>query len=142
MLVFLENVLGMLPVMGVHAFEKGVQPAAAVTPSLVLRGKGITASGFEASQGFVVRAGSLAVGDTVPSMQQHVRGMYDLRQQLIGNGVMARDGDGYRFSQDYVFTSPSTAAAVVLGRSANGRVEWKDAQGRTLKALQAGEASA
>jgi hypothetical protein len=44
--------------------------------------------------------------------------------------------EGYRFAQDYVFSSPSTAAAVVLGRSANGRIEGKDAQGRTLKALQ------
>jgi hypothetical protein len=45
-----------------------------------------------------------------------------------------------RFSQDYVFSSPSTAAAVVLGRSANGRVEWKDSQGRMLKQLQGMEA--
>jgi len=28
----------------------------------------------------------------------------------------------------------------VLGRSANGRIEWKDAQGRTLKELQQAEA--
>ena len=34
----------------------------------------------------------------------------------------------------------TTAAAVVLGRSANGRIEWKDGQGRTLKALQEAEA--
>ncbi|MDP1650160.1 MAG: GIY-YIG nuclease family protein [Rubrivivax sp.] len=40
-----------------------------------------------------------------------------------------------------VFTSPSTAAAVLLGRSANGRNEWKDAQGRPLKELQAQEAT-
>jgi hypothetical protein len=72
-------------------------------------------------------------------MQQHVRGMFDLRQELIGNGVLVAEGSGYRFSQDYVFTSPSTAAAVVLGRSANGRIEWKDGQGRTLKELQAQE---
>ena len=32
------------------------------------------------------------------------------------------------------------AAAVVLGFSANGRIEWKDARGRTLKELQAQEA--
>jgi len=31
---------------------------------------------------------------------------------------------------------------VVLGRSANGRIEWKDAKGRTLKELQALEAQA
>jgi Domain of unknown function (DUF4357) len=41
-----------------------------------------------------------------------------------------------------VFSSPSAAATVVLGRSANGRIEWKDAQGRTLKELQAQEATA
>ena len=74
-------------------------------------------------------------------MQQHVRGLYELRQELIGNGVLAAEAIGYRFSQDYVFTSPSNAAAVVLGRSANGRIEWKDAQGRTLKELQAQEAT-
>jgi hypothetical protein len=38
------------------------------------------------------------------------------------------------------FSSPSTAAAVVLGRSANGRVEWKAADGRTLKEIQEAEA--
>jgi len=46
----------------------------------------------------------------------------------------------YRFTQDYVFSSPSNAAATVLGRGANGRVEWKGADGRTLKELQEAEA--
>ena len=45
----------------------------------------------------------------------------------------------YAFTQDYTFSSPSTAASVVLGRSANGRVDWKDAQGRELKVLQGNE---
>ena len=53
--------------------------------------------------------------------------------------VLRDDGMSYG---DYVFTSPSTAAAVELGRSANGRIEWKDAQVRTLKELQAQEAPA
>jgi hypothetical protein len=100
----------------------------------------VLASGYEASQGFVVKAGSHAVAETVPSMQQHVRGMFDLRQERIANGVLALADGLYRFTQDYSFSSPSTAAAVVLGRSANGRIEWKDAQGRTLKALQEAEA--
>ncbi len=58
------------------------------------------------------------------------------------NGVLAIDGAGFRFSQDCAFSSPSTAAAMVLGRGANGRIEWKDGQGRTLKEIQAQEASA
>jgi len=143
MQVFLENMLGMLPVLGVHAFEQIAALATTVADTvLTCKGKGVTASGYEATQGFVVKAGSQAVGESVPSMQQHVRGMYDLREELIGNGVLVREGDHYRFAQDYVFSSPSTAAAVVLGRSANGRVEWKDAGGRTLKELQAMEAAA
>jgi len=144
MLVFLGSVLGMLPVLGVHAFEQAPAAAAAAVTLLQCKGKGAVASGYEASQGFVVKAGSQAVADTVPSMQQYVRGMYELRQELIAIGVLApasdTPADGYRFTQDYVFSSPSTAAAVVLGRSANGRVEWKDGQGQTLKALQEMEA--
>jgi hypothetical protein len=141
MLVFLSNMLGMLPVLGVQAFEQAPPAAAVAATLLTCKGKGVLAAGYESSQGFVVKTGSHAVAESVPSMQHHVRGMYELRQELIGNGVLAAEGSGYRFSQDYVFTSPSTAAAVVLGRSANGRIEWKDAQGRTLKELQAQEAT-
>ena len=140
MLVFLDHMLGMLPVLGVHAFESAPAVAAKASPVLTCKGKGVQASGYEASQGFVVKAGSLAVAESVPSMQLHVRGMYDVRQELIANGVLALAEGLYRFTQDYSFSSPSTAAAVVLGRSANGRIEWKDAQGRTLKELQEAEA--
>ncbi|WP_342617478.1 DUF4357 domain-containing protein [Rhodoferax sp. GW822-FHT02A01] len=141
--VFLGHMLGMLPVLGVHAFEQAPKaPAAKAGPVLTCKGKGVQATGYEASQGFVVRAGSQAVAEAVPSMAQHVRGMFDVRQELIGNGVLAMQGGLYLFTQDYSFSSPSTAAAVVLGRSANGRVEWKAADGRTLKELQEAEASA
>ena len=140
--VFLAHMLGMLPVLGVHAFEQAPKaPAAKASPVLTCKGKGVQATGYEASQGFVVLAGSQAVLDTVPSMALHVRGMYDLRQELIGNGVLAMQGALYQFTQDYSFSSPSTAAAVVLGRSANGRIEWKAGDGRTLKELQEAEAA-
>jgi hypothetical protein len=139
--VFLAHMLGMLPVLGVHAFEQAPAPTAKASPVLTCKGKGVLATGYEASQGFVVKAGSQAVAEAVPSMAQHVRGMYDVRQELIANGVLALEAGLYRFTQDYSFSSPSTAAAVVLGRSANGRIEWKDAQGRTLKELQEAEAN-
>ena len=127
---------------GGHAFEQTPKaPAAKAGPVLTCKGKGVQATGYEASQGFVVRAGSQAVADSVPSMALHVRGMYDLRQELIGNGVLGLRGGLYQFTQDYSFSSPSTAAAVVLGRSANGRIEWKAADGRTLKELQEAEAA-
>ncbi len=136
--VFLGHMLGVLPVLGVHAFEQAPKKTAGTADPVVLtcKGKGVLATGYESSQGFVVQAGSQAVMDTVPSMAQHVRGMFALRQELISNGVLALADGLYQFTQDYSFGSPSTAASVVLGRSANGRVEWKNADGRTLKEIQ------
>jgi hypothetical protein len=136
--------LGMLPVLGVHAFEQGGQQSKSASPTeslLTCRGKGVAASGFESTQGFVVKAGSHAVLNEVPSLEQHVPGVHSQRQDLIVFGILKLDGNRYTFAQDYVFNSPSMAAAVILGRSANGRIEWKDASGRTLKTLQEMEAS-
>ena len=74
-------------------------------------------------------------------MAEHLPGMLAKRQELIDLGVLAQQGHDYAFNQDYTFSSPSTAASVVLGRSANGRVDWKDAQGRALKVLQENESA-
>lgn len=137
MQVFLDNILGMLPVLGIHAFEQASFVAAVKkNAQLTCKGKGVFASGYESTQGFVVKAGSGAVGEETSSMREYGRGAYELRRELIGNGVLQVDNGNYRFAQDYAFNSPSTAAAVVLGRSGNGRIEWKDSQGRTLKELQ------
>jgi hypothetical protein len=137
MQVFLDNMLGMLPILGISAFEvASLRVPNISTPLLSCSGKGVVAQGYESTQGFVVNAGSKAVLSSVPSMQEHVKGMFDLREDLIKNGVLADKVQYYEFSQDYTFSSPSTAAAVVLGRSANGRIEWKDKAGRTLKDIQ------
>ena len=40
------------------------------------------------------------------------------------------------FTKDVEFSSPSAAAAVVHGGSANGLIAWKDKLGRTLKDLE------
>lgn len=139
MLVFLDHMLGMLPVLGVHAFEQA--PAAKsvqAVPSTELRceGKGVIARGYESTQGFVVMEGSGAVAEVVPSFEHNKPGRFAQRDDLIESGVLTVHGDAYRFTQDYVFTSPSTAATIILGRSTNGRTKWRDAQGRTLKELQ------
>ena len=58
------------------------------------------------------------------------------RKALIESGVLATQGSGLMFADDYVFDSPSLAAMVLLGRSANGRIEWKTEDGITLKDVQ------
>lgn len=55
------------------------------------------------------------------------------RQKLIAKGIVDSD---FLFTNDYIFTSPSLAAAIVLGRSANGRTEWKTANQKTLNMLE------
>lgn len=140
MQVFLQNMLGMLPVMGVQAFEQvAAAPARSVT-LLTCKGKGVQASGYVSSQGFVVKSGSLATGSPNASFQK-ARGMAALRDDLIKSGVLVAEGEALRFTQDYAFSSPSAASDLVLGGSTNGRLQWKDAAGKTLKDLQAQELS-
>jgi hypothetical protein len=135
--VFLQNILGMLPVLGVQAFEPGHGAAVAGTqPLLTCSGRGITATGVDTPQGFVVRSGSQAATEARPSLAEHFPSLIELRAHLQESGVLVEDGTALRFTQDFTFSSPSQASAVVLARPSNGRTDWKDAKGRTLKQLQ------
>ena len=58
--------------------------------------------------------------------------VHNLRQKLIEEQVLLQDGNTYRFTTDYIFSSPSAAAVTILGRNANGWIEWKYEDGRTL----------
>ena len=130
--LYFNDMLLCLPVVGVSFFETShVRESGSL--DLVLIGKNVTAHGFEVAAGFVVRSASQAVKDEVPSIHSYVS---DLRSELKSKGVLHEQGDTFQFSQDYLFKSPSTASSVILGRSSNGRTEWKDTKGRTLKDIQ------
>jgi hypothetical protein len=129
---FLSEMLLCFPVLGLGVFSPA-NAAATTGPTLRLASKGVTAEGYETPEGFVVRAGGKAAATEVPSCHAYLR---ELRAALIANGVLKPSTDGFVFTQDYVFASPSTAAGVVLGRSSNGRIEWKTSDGRTLRELQ------
>jgi hypothetical protein len=133
---FLEQMLSTLSVLKIEVFEKP-EEISDTAELLYLEAKGLKASGYESDAGFVVKAGSespLLEVPTVPS------GVKKLRSELKSQGVLAEEGNHLRMQQDYVFSSPSHAAAVILARSANGRIEWKDRSGRTLRAIQEAEA--
>lgn len=140
--VFLHIMLGMLPVLRIHAFEQS--PNSGVTgkyPALTCQGRGATATGHDTPQGFVIQAGSFAVADEAQSLKLYLPNVNELRTELQKNGVLIPESNLLRFTQNYTFSSPSLAASVVLGRSSNGRTEWKDAGGQTLKQLQEAQAS-
>jgi len=138
--VFLGNILGMLPVLGIHAFEQSAAPTSKTIILLSCQGRGVLATGQDTPQGFVVRAGSCAAAQEVPSLKEHAPSVSEFRNELLKNGVLMLNGDRLEFKQDYTFSSPSTAASVILGRNSNGRIEWKDTSGRSLKQLQEAEA--
>lgn len=55
------------------------------------------------------------------------------RQILFDKGIV---DDNFTFTQDWAFTSPSLAAAIVVGYSINGRNAWKNKKGISLKEIE------
>ncbi len=92
--------------------------------------RGADAVAVFTDEGLVVRKGSRAAPSEVPSTPAWVK---MARQELQATEVLVKEANGeIRFSADYLFSSPSAAAAVVMGRSANGPQEWKDQNGISL----------
>jgi Domain of unknown function (DUF4357) len=131
---FLDEMLVFFPLVGVSAFEMA---DASTTDARVLHLKGpdTIARGYDTPEGFRVLAGATGRIETVPSIHAY---LIAKRDQMIEAGLLAPEAGVLRLTQDYAFDSPSQAAAVLLGRSANGRTEWTDENGRTLKSIQEG----
>ncbi len=98
--------------------------------------RGADGQGEPTSDGFVVLKGSKAAITEVKSMTQS---FIMLRQRLIDEGVLVSKDSYLEFTDDYIFSSPLTAAAILMGRNANGLTEWKNKDGKTLKEFEAAE---
>lgn len=85
---------------------------------------GVNATAREASDEFVVLAGSLARRREVPSCSE---GLRRRRAQLIADKILVptEDGKSFSFVVDTAFDSPSGAAGVVYGGSSSGTLHWK-----------------
>ena len=59
-----------------------------------------------------------------------------LREKLLADKIVVVEGGVFRFTKDTLFSSPSTAASIIMGRCANGLLEWKTDDGRILKMLE------
>jgi hypothetical protein len=135
---FLKHILLICPTIGITVFQ---QPIAATPQTQLLRlnAPELVATGYEVDDGFVVRQGSQARNRLAAGMPE---GAIDLRIALMDKKLLVEDGENLRLTQDYTFTSPSRAAAMMLGYKVDGRTAWKDANGRTLKEIQTGAAAA
>lgn len=131
---FIENIKLLVNTLGHKVFEEKRETAAANKPSdnvFYLRGpRGAEASGAPNSEGFVVFKGSKCAATTVNSIQPSFA---KYRQKLLDAGTLKAEGESCLLLDDLVVSSPSTAAAIVLGRNANGLTEWRLANGTSLK---------
>ena len=98
------------------------------------KGSGADGVGEYTTEGFVVLKGSKGRIENVASIQGTSN--VQIRESLVMDGVMAAQDGRYVFTRNHLFSSPSQAAMALMGRSANGWVEWKAANGDTLDELK------
>ncbi len=127
-----ETAATLLATLGQPIFEPLTNAPTAKGEKELFYCKGPAANGVGeyTSEGFVVHKGSTARIEIVASIKGTSQERF--RQQLVTDGVLTLNGDHYVFTRDHLFSSPSMAAIAVLGRSANGWLEWKTEQGQTL----------
>ena len=91
--------------------------------------KVIEATCERTTEGFVVLEGSQVEIKDSPYLPASLK---EMRQNLIASQVIQ---DGV-LKEKQLFSSPSYAAAFLLGMQTNGRTDWKNQDGRTLKELE------
>ena len=89
--------------------------------------RGAQAKGMIVADGFVVLKDSIIASSTTQSMSVSLQ---NLRNKLINDKII---DNNFKFTKNYIFTSPSLAAAIVMGRNANGRTEWKTSDNKSIK---------
>ena len=127
-----ETAATLLATLGQPIFEPltNAPTAQGETELFYCKGSGADGVGEYTNEGFVVLKGSLGRVDNVASIQGTSNERF--RQQLVTSGILALQNGALAFTRDHLFTSPSMAAMALMGRSANGWIEWKAANGKTL----------
>lgn len=131
-----ETISTLVATLGFPVFEplKRIDTLALRQDLLFCRASEADGRGYYSDDGFVVLKGSSGRRENVPS----IRGTSDerFRDRLIRDGVLRVEGDRIVFERDHLFPAPSSAAIALTGRTANGWLEWKNAEGKSLKELR------
>lgn len=132
---FISNSLLLVNSLGYKAFETVKSSSIKEDAHLfyIRAARGADATGMIVPDGFAVLKGSKAASTVTHSIGE---GLEKLRNTLFDNHTIDTD---FVFVKDYVFNSPSYAAGVVMGRSANGKTEWKDLNGKNLNDIEVEE---
>lgn len=135
---FIEYIKMLVNTLGHKVFEekREFRPKQKQESFFIKSTRGADGQGEPTSDGFVVFKSSKASATLVNSATSN---FVVFRKKLIDEGVLVDKGEFLEFSDDYIFSSPSTAAAMVMGRNANGLTEWKTKNGKTLKQSESNE---
>lgn len=139
---FLEQIKLILPVMGfkflisstIKESDKNyISDKKLANETYLIKTKSFKATMQETDQGYIVSKGSEAKKGLSKSCTETYRNM---RRKLVETGIMKENLDKLIFTEDTVFTSPSAASNMVLGRNSNGFTEWVTKVGLTFKEVQ------
>ncbi|MFN4123448.1 MAG: GIY-YIG nuclease family protein [Flavobacteriales bacterium] len=138
---FIEYIKLLVNSLGHKVFEekREYKPKQKQTLFFIKASRGVDGQREPISDVFVVLKGSKAAATIVNSMTPS---FITYRQKLIDEGVFIDRGEFCEFTDDHIFSSPSTAAVMVMGRNANGLTEWKTLEGKTLKNFEKNERTA
>ena len=101
--------------------------------TFVLKGKVTSGKGrLLSNEKFEILKGTSIVLEVKSDNPSTFRRNKNLIEDLIRKNLIEKLEDRYIFKENYIATSPSAAAILVLGRSANGWTEWKTYEGKLL----------
>jgi len=137
---FLEQIKLILPVMGFKFListtvkqTEDVQGTEKNNQIFRISTNKIKANLYVNSQGFIVTKGSKAK----KILSKSITSTYiKLRSKLIETKILEDKGEFLEFIEDTVFSSPSAASNMILGRNSNGLTEWITEDGKPLKEVE------
>ena len=101
--------------------------------TFVLKGKVTSGKGrLLSNEKFEILKGTSIVLEVKSDNPSTFRRNKNLIEDLMRKNLIEKLEDRYIFKENYIATSPSAAAILVLGRSANGWTEWKTYEGKLL----------
>jgi hypothetical protein len=138
---FIDNAKIVMGALGHKVFEPlsqplrpapAEQPGPAEEPLFYITRSGADAKCKLTHEGVVLLAGSLLRREVLPSCPAYT--------QALRAEYAAYVDAHFTLQRDILFKTPSGASAFVLGAPTNGYVEWKTAEGQSLKDIEAGRA--
>lgn len=139
---FLSNALILISILGYNAFIP-IREAKANDSNeneeelfYITATRGAIGIGKPTAEGFVVLKNS-KVAD--PVTNSYPKKMQELRSKMITEGTIKKNKNYLIFQKDHLFSSSSTAAMIIMGRSANGLTEWRLKSGIKLRDFEMSE---